>query len=708
MKKIITVLFVMQLFVASVYGLLYLRSSNFYDLIFQGNSMFMLNFGENLDDFEFFLNLMNEHDLIASRVINPNETSTIIYTTDPTLGGRVGLIEGEFPVVGSPYFISTVNTKEEGQIGLIDDMIPNYQIMIFDINSPRNFTLDGFYQISTQDEQLILTLLSELGDRLSYVRHFPSEISSFAHSVFSMVDQEGLVVLLQILEFVIIFPIITLCLAISLIHHALKKLKESTILLMHGYSKLKILGLIYFDMIRSFLMGTLITYMLSMIYLLHIDQRFLLIDLTLYFVGFVSGLIVLYLIIVGFVTAANLKQLNWTTMLKGRKIDKQIQVLNHGIKAIFSLSFLLLLSLSIWSFMEVNQRLSAASYWEIAQNVHQIRLSPQPMDWDIMAQFNNEKVAFYHDLINYHSGFTMNSNHVWMMDSWIDEDGEWRPPQEELHLLNRIDNVEISPGFLQINPIYTVDGELAYAQLILDDDVINVLLPERFDTYKEEILAVYLEHFGDEVTMNIIQVHDNQYYFTFDRFVRERDGNRVKDPLAIIFHGPVVNEEMIASAITHSFYFVAETSSPFAEIESLIHEHGLQSQIQRIEAVYDQFFRELRGLQEHQTRLMLLIFMLLVANFSVAYNLITNYFERHKFEIFLKSKHGWRVLKQNKTFLMTYFAYSIPLVVLMAWLINWLILLIGIAVLMLDVITMLFFQDRLLKKSFSEIMKGER
>jgi len=208
--------------------------------------------------------------------------------------------------------------------------------------------------------------------------------------------------------------------------------------------------------------------------------------------------------------------------------------------------------------------------------------------------------------------------------------------------------------------------------------------------------------------VNVIDVRDGQSYFTLNSRLRINDGNRALDPFATIYDEQLMSDFSIASLLTHSVYFIAETSNPFAEIEPLIHAHGLERQIQRVEALYDDNMREIRTLQDHQARLRGLLVLLVISNVSVLYNLIANYFERHKFEIFLRGTYGWNIFRQNKEFLMTYFAYSLPLVLLMAYLLGFHFLFIGMTILMLDILAILLFQRSLMKRSFSEIMKGER
>jgi len=80
--------------------------------------------------------------------------------------------------------------------------------------------------------------------------------------------------------------------------------------------------------------------------------------------------------------------------------------------------------------------------------------------------------------------------------------------------------------------------------------------------------------------INIIHVHDEQYYFSFNHRLRTHDGNRILDPFAIIYDEQLISESTLARLLTSSVYFIAETNNPFAEIEPLIHYHGIQSEIQ--------------------------------------------------------------------------------------------------------------------------------
>jgi len=711
MKKIIGFLFVLQMSVVLFYSFFYLRVSNYRGLIYDGNASIILNFDDDTEAYYFFLELIEEEGLIASRIVRPNHETTTIYTTDVTLDGRIMLLEGEFPAIGTPEFVSTQRTGDEKQVGLIADIVPEKEIIIADMHSPRNFVLDGIYSINTTDLVVLENLVDELRTRLTYVGAIETEDSTLTHlqrTFLSLNAQEGFFIEMQWVEFRTIFPIITVCLLASVVQYVLNQLKFSAIFLMHGYSKTKVLQCIFGKLTRTFLLSTLIAYLLSTIYLAYIGRMVFLSGITQLFALFSILLILLYLSIGAVIATLSLFTFRIVTVLKGQKIDGKIQIFNHTIKGFFTAIFLVIFSFSIVNFQQLHERLNTFSYWEKAENVHRITTTSVIDRW---GDLENRMISFYHDLISYHQGFMMDSNTIFAGDQAFELWGR------EQRLLDGSHEIYISPSFLEINPIYDLNGRNVIERLIINDYVLNVLIPEQFLDAEEEIADTFMSMFrgwrimGDidtnERQLNIIHVYDGQYYFSFDSLVRLAAGNRVRDPLVIIYYGRFADHLFTPSALTHSVYFHAMTNNPFREIEYLIHEHGLQVQIQRIESAYSQNASEIRAMQAHQARLLGLIGLILIANLAVAYNLVANYFERQKFQIFLKSTFGWSIIKQNLAFLTIYLTYMAPLIVILSFSLGGYVILFGLFVLAIDLVSMWLFQRRLLRKSFSEIMKGE-
>ena len=711
MNKIVGFLFTLLLFVGMFYGLVYLRGENLYSLVFEDKTYLELGFHDDMEAYDAFLSLAEEAELTVSRVVYPDNNTMIIYTTDVTLGGRVQLLEGELPPAGTSYFISTMDMEDDNQIGVMVEIIPELNIMIEDLQSSRNFGMDGRFLINTIDSEMVRFFVYSLQAEIYYARiiddiipnrllrrllHFnPQGISSIGH---------------LILEFVSIFPALALCLFLALMQYVLNLLKSNIILLTHGYSKIKVAKMNSKMLISIWLIATLISYFGIVLYLIVTEQASILVDLTLFLMVFTVSLILIGLVVINIVFLICLQLIYDTSILKGRKTDSKIQVLNHAAKLIFTAIFMFLAMTTWANLVDVRARLAASYYWGKAENVYQISVNAGgSLDYDYFIRHDERKAAFYYDLMRYHQGFMMDSVNIRIIDILHDEQDEWAASDwYDLHLVDRVENVRVSPGFLKINPIYTVEGELAFDALILDSNTLNVLIPERMGLKRNEIYEMLLEDYSTADRVNVIDVHDDQYYFMFNSRQRVNDSNRILDPFAIIYYEQVLSESYIASLLTHSVYFLAETYNPFAEIEPLIHAHDLGAQIHRVEALYDDNMREIRVLQSHQARLRGILVLLVISNVSVVYNLIANYFERHKFEIFLRGTYGWHFFKQNKELLITYFAYSLPLVLLMAYLLGFHFLFIGMTILALDILAILLFQRSLMKKSFSEIMKGER
>jgi len=721
MKKIIGTLLFLKLLVLSYYAFVYLQNENFYELLLPGTSTIEVNFYEenDLEAFDYFLSLIETKDLHLTRTVFPNQASTHFYTTDFSLNGAVSLIEGRFPIDGTEEFISTVETEDINQVGVIADLVPGQTLIVSSISNPRNFVLDGGFSITTQDPLLLNEIIESLEPYvrdIAYWLPWQDGRSRWERIFASLNGQENRQVSgLEFVEASLIIPTLFLCVLTSLIQHTLKQLKPSAIYLMNGFSTRKIMWKLTQNIFSLLALTAFIAYLCKIALLYLTGHLVFLQTLTQIFMATTIFMIAISLFLTNVITYFTLKSMSLTKILKGKKIDHGVQVINHVFKGTFMIIFIFFFSMAIHNLGRVNHQLNLLSHWEIAQNVHRPTISLFGADLgEVWTRFEGQKRNFYIDLVENGNGFAIDSGFISDNDAWLYN------PWLEANPLDRIDRLYISPSYLKINPIYSLEGNLAYDQIIHDDYVLNLLLPYRLIAYQQQIEDIYLSEFYNwwslelhgsrsekEKKINTIIVGNDQSYFTFNEFARPQDGNIVTDPLAIIYNGRFA-KTWLSYLVSHSLFFIAETTNPFGEIQPFIENHGLENSIRRIESLYDPHVRDLQALQTHQTRLKAILFLLGIVNFSVAYNLIGNYFERHKFSIFLKFTFGWNFFKQNQSLFFTYLSYTLPLIVIMSFALDWNALLIGFIVLILDSIAILYLNQKLLKKSFSEIMKGER
>ena len=717
MKKIIGFLFALQLVIVALYGLYYLRNLEFYETFLEDRSMMLLNFDDNFENYEFFLELMEEKGLTVSQLMRPNAETIMVFTSDVTSDGRFSLLEGHFPHIGTAEFISTLETEDIEQVGLMENLIHDINIIVAPMDQAQNFGLDGIYYINTTDALVLETIIEVLNSRRLPLVHLFDDIPAnriirVLGSVY-ILEAPSAATMLMIREFIFIFPVMILCLLVSIIQYALGKIKSATIFAIHGYDRKRILKEITFDLVPILFYSTSVVLTGAIFYIVLTDRTLLFLNFTIYYLMFSFFAILFYTLLANAIVLLLMLSSNTMGILKGRKIKLRIQGVNHVIKFVFVIVCIFQFTDMITELRAFLPRIEALQYWEQAEGVYRITANLHSLS--DFTRYDEQKIAFYHDLVTYHHGFIMDSGRISWGDS-CDAEPEWC---DNRHLLDGSNEITINTNFLRLNPIYDFDGNPVYDQLIRHDNTLNVLLPERFFDNEIEIYDVFLEkvtHWNrvsptstsEEMSVNIIHVPDGQYYFSFDPLLRIEEGHRIRDPIANVYDGVVTDALFIPSILTHSLYFISESNQPFSDIESLVYEHGLTSEIQRVEAVYEQHLDRIYSIRAHYIRSIGLIALLIVANIAVTYSLVANYFERYKFDIFLKSTLGYHMLKRNQSFLTIYLGYSVFVIFLMRLFFGWYAFVVGIAILLVDTLTMTLFEKRLLKKSFSEIMKGER
>ncbi|MCL1989712.1 MAG: DUF1430 domain-containing protein [Defluviitaleaceae bacterium] len=729
MKKILFFLFVIQLSVMSLYGTLLFHGNAYHSLFMDDVVNVTLNFGNQIENYERFLSLMAEEEIQVSRVVyrefDFTRSNVIFYTTDLTLNGLVHLQTGRFPKEGTSEFISTFETGELTQVGIIESLLPDLELTISGIENPQNFTLDGNYYLHTDDLQHVQRLLTELDAFLLFteVWYFGESTSNF------LMRGLGILSYQQAVEFVFISFMMVVIMIGASIQYVISQLKSSSIFLLHGYSIEKVIQVIVIDVLKLFFISLLMSYLVFIGYVLYMNQGTFILAMTPYFLLLGSILMLLYLMVIVLTVRLYLKKESATRLIKGKKPYLLMQLFNHGLKLMFIFFFLMTFQSSIHMLNHLNIRLDNLSHWELARGVYRINVSQVghlgAVDFVIDRDYSMRKIAFYEAMSEQFMGFFMNPGGI----EDIDDDFS---PYEGINVLTSPhgNRITISPNFLKLNPIEALNGIPIIDQLVWDDNVFNLLVPERLRSYEEEIVENYLGHFYLQVvhvsniynrnldlplnettieafSLNLIYVEADQYYFSFDSWVRPGTGGRILDPIAVIHTGNF-DPSFVNSNMTSSFYFQTDALNPYEAILPLLVEHGLDAAIPRVNSVFDENARTVALIQDEFVRAVGFTLILVIANLTVTYHLMASYFERNKFKLFLKGKLGYSPIKRNQFFIVGFLGYTIPFVVIATSNAGKGLLITGFFFIVIDLLFALIFEKYLQKKSFSEIMKGER
>jgi len=734
MKKLIGILFCFQLCVIVFYGVFFLRFEAHQRILPWDGIAVEVNFNGNVDHFHRFIEAIYNTELFVTHV-RPQSEFTYIYTTDITLNSEVVLSEGRFPARGTSEFIHTTQTEAENQVGLIDDILPSYELKITHFSNPLNFHMDGTYWFHTTDVSTVQAFVDEVTPYAFDIHMFSFEREG--HLLFDLLLSMSLP--FQAVqggwEFIGLFTFFLFSLLFLMLQYGALMVRKQIIFKFHGISNFKILWNITRSTIFPLLIASAVAYIISVIYVYLMRFHLFLPEITFYFVVIASVLILFYLISINIFVYIQLHTSNKVSVVKGQRFNEGLQALNHLLKAAFSIMLMLTIFILRENIIALNERLAARPVWEETSNVYRIvsgwNTSGLLPELELEAA---QRLASMHDyLMAEHGGFIVQGSRMsaildWGFQSYANP--ETAPPLELSPNGHRID---ISPSFLEVNPIQAVNGMDIEEQLVWDTTIKNILVPQSLEPYEKEFYELYLEHFYwvkvvtyntyallldepllettiDELSLNIIYVNDDQCYFAFNAHLMQSTGGIVCNPSAVILHPDSVYNSYIFAVLQQSFYFRSDedTQGAFESILPAIQRYNLEDNIRFITPVYNEFAWAEQAITEQMMRLTVLAVLILSSSLATTYYLMATYFETNKFELVVKRNFGYHALKRNQTFTITLLSYSIPIVILGGLFLGWPVFLIGIVVIAVDILVAFAFERRLMNKSFAEIMKGER
>jgi len=732
MKKIIAVLLFLQLTVIGLIISMAVNVNHFDQLMFAEATDIDIVFIDEPVGLEHLMNIIEEHDLLMTKSLFMSFEEMVVYATDVSFEGYLSLREGRWPEVGAQEFISNIVQDDVQQVGLIRNLTPEFDIMIRPMADQPTSQINGQYRIHTIDTDLLLDIADEMSSHthLFHVYHPMLDDRGFFETL-----TMGIFVMPTVLTTILVAatPIVAfLCIVVALLQFSMSKAKESFTLHVHGFSQRKIIFKSLKDLLKTMLLAGGVAYVALCGYLFIAGLSMFYAQFTLFFLLTFGVIILIYLITCMCSMYLIFQLFSSHIAIKGYKPDFIIQVLNHALKGVFICLFLIGSHFMIEHLTFLVTGRGHLQNWEIARHVHRLQIAPfWPPGFEELEQQIHDLEALRLELTASQQGFLMNAQHILIHDlfpefQWENR-GEHLPPFELAPNGNRVD---ISLGYLAHNPITTVDGSSIEELLIWDDLVVNLLVPVQFKPDESQIRDLYLQDFyigslhwlnrddyvnqtnyqqytAEDLSVNIIYVEEGQYYFTFDTRVRPHDGNLIKDPIAVV-HTDNFHPSFIMSLMGSSFYFISDSDNPFGDVADTIAAYGLDHSVRFATPTFTENTQRMRLIEQDIISAMVMLIALMLTNFIVNYNLVSNYFWRNKHTLFTKSLFGFGLLKRHRWFILSLLSYIIPIYIIMTIMLGWTVFAMGMIFLILDGILAFGFEKRLMQKSFSEVIKGER
>ncbi|MGM0199346.1 DUF1430 domain-containing protein [Enterococcus sp. DIV1314a] len=718
MRKSILFLISIQMFVLSLYGLLFINSYATTSLNADTTSLSLV-FKTN-EEYQFFLDQAEKQHLTVSKEVFIDDNNVIIYTSDLSLAGRIKLTKGRLPLVGENEFISVNNTGEAAQVGTFKSIAPGFNLAVSHIENAANVSLDGIFFVHSSDKSIIEPFVYLLEQNIHYV-----ELLSINNqpTLLNRITER------QMIEFIVISLLLFICVITAFISYAVRQLKASAVFLIHGHSKFFVLKKATIDLLKLLGQSFIVSYILTILYAFLSGYSSLFPLISIAFVGVFLILSIFYVVVFQLFMSIYLSFMKTTQILKGRTPHVLLQSIQYLTKFTFSVTIFVFSGLAIANIGELNDRLAALSDWELARNTHytQVYSVGQSNDLAIDLEIATDQVALYESLAKEKNAFIMDSRNIYYMDLGARPyvDMETAP---SLALSPHGYSVTISPNFLDLNPIIASNGIAVQEQINWDSDVLNILVPEKLSMHEDEILQLYLEDFYfskidieniynnelgltentremTELSVNIIYVKDNQHYFTFNDKVRVTEGNKILDPIAMIYTGSV-HPSRLSETMSGSFFFQTSNIDAYGDLSSFLAKYNLSHVIRSTVSVFNQQGKMITQLQNQIKTSIFLIILLAISSVTVLYGLMAQYFEKNKKIIFIKSIYGYSFIRRHDRFLLFFILSSISIAGISAVFLGTSVLGIGLLLLVFDLTLLFFIDQRLRRTSFATIIKG--
>lgn len=172
-------------------------------------------------------------------------------------------------------------------------------------------------------------------------------------------------------------------------------------------------------------------------------------------------------------------------------------------------------------------------------------------------------------------------------------------------------SIRVSKNYFLYNPIETADGSELTDQFLYDDLTLNILVPEQYREFEEQIIEAYRENFyfekvtaenhynemaeiedtldiaESDLSIHIIYVKDGQSYFTFRSDCAPATDHRITDPIVQIYTSNI-HCNYAHSFLTQNVYFHSEQESSeavYEEIAPYVAQCGAQDSVQAVSAL---------------------------------------------------------------------------------------------------------------------------
>ncbi|MPQ45151.1 hypothetical protein, partial [Clostridium tarantellae] len=499
MKKIISILFALQIIIISIFGIQLIENIRINDVFNNNSTDIMISFdgANNIKNFGTKLtNIAQNNNIYITKKVYTKENRLLVYSTDFTLNNKINLEEGVFPSIETDEYIADKKYDSNKQVGIIEKLSRDNDVIIQGMNNIDKMTIYGLYSISSTDSTVVNNVINEILNINNDILRVHIMGTNNNSSIITALLNGSTYSLANNMMTLIVLPCVILSILLVTAFYVNKIIKTSYIYKIHGYSNGKICFKLTSKMIRSLFLSAVFSFIILAIMnmlFVHVNMKIFLYVLLIPTIIFIFVYSFYFYLLLYFA----IKKQNFMTILKGKKSYKAVTFIQYFTKFVFTIVFFVLLVNTVNIYKLVNLKLNNLSTWTKTENIYQTTLNASGSDYNIELQ-NAKKIAnVMNELIKSNNGFICNvENYNKVDDKYVYELNETKGYPVEASPGGS--KITVSENYFNFNPIKGIDNKSIKDQIIYDDNVLNLLVPIDRKKYESSIKEAFRNHFWFE------------------------------------------------------------------------------------------------------------------------------------------------------------------------------------------------------------------
>lgn len=371
--------------------------------------------------------------------------------------------------------------------------------------------------------------------------------------------------------------------------------------------------------------------------------------------------------------------------IRKRELTKMI-IVSFGLRMVLFLIIMFSSEQFIAQNTELKEQLNSLKVWKSTENLYNLYDSYPAYDKDdlVKEDIQNEKILkIYKELCDLGKVFIIKTTNferpkIQGLTVKNEEDIEY---SYKVNVNNEEDlyspygkNILVDKNYLKKHVVKSVNGENVINMLDNDDDVLNILVPQRYKGYentiensfkewfyfqKVEVTNMYKQARGElenkksinDLKINLIYIESGQKLFTYNPNSGNAS-NYVQDSIITVYTENVDNSILAACMGSYIFIESINEYSALKEINSITQKYNI-IELNSISSVYDKKGEEIRSVEACRDKL--IINVIIMSLFLVIFIMVIVYmYYKSSFStIIIKSLQGYSFFEIYKPLILT-------------------------------------------------------